>query len=436
MAPEMNLGMTSQTLNWMGASVFAVAVIHSFSIKFLHHWALRCKKESAARNLLLLLSEVEIVFGFWAALLMVLIAVFYGKTEAIQRIENSHFTEPLFVFAVMAVASTRPLLSFASQCIETIYKLLPITPVTAFYCCTLILGPLLGSFITEPAAMTVTAFILQERYFRYPLTDRAKYVTLGTLFVNVSIGGVLTHYAAPPVLMVAHTWNWNTPLVFNLLGWKAIIAVLINTCFALKLNMRDLKTIPHFNKDINRAKIPFGVVAIHLVTLALIVATSHYPAVFLGVFVLFLGFTTITSKHQSTLNLRQSLLVAFFLAGLVVLGGFQQWWLEDLLLKLDSLSLFLGATALTAFTDNAALTYLGSQVPNISELFKYALVAGALAGGGLTVIANAPNPIGFSILSNSFGREGMSPLKLFQAALFPTLVAMICFWALPFRLFN
>jgi hypothetical protein len=56
--------------------------------------------------------------------------------------------------------------------------------------------------------------------------------------------------------------------------------------------------------------------------------------------------------------------------------------------------MYFGATALTAITDNAALTYLGSLVEGVSDQLKYALVAGAVSGGGLTVIANAPNPAG------------------------------------------
>jgi Na+/H+ antiporter NhaD/arsenite permease-like protein len=171
--------------------------------------------------------------------------------------------------------------------------------------------------------------------------------------------------------------------------------------------------------------------ALHLIFLGLIVLMAHHPTVFLGIFLFFLGLTAITPEFQERLKLRESLLVAFFLAGLVVLGGVQRWWLEPLLRNLDTLPLFLGTTVLTAFTDNAALTYLGSQIPQISEAFKYALVAGAVAGGGLTVIANAPNPAGFSILRNSFGPEGISPAGLLAGAAIPTLIAMACFWWLP-----
>jgi Na+/H+ antiporter NhaD/arsenite permease-like protein len=121
------------------------------------------------------------------------------------------------------------------------------------------------------------------------------------------------------------------------------------------------------------------------------------------------------------------LLVAFFLAGLVVLGSQQKWWLQPLLINLDSTTVYYGATVLTAITDNAALTYLGSLVEGLSDEFKYSLVAGALTGGGLTVIANAPNPAGYSILKSSFHEGAISPLYLFLYAVPPTIIAIIAF---------
>jgi hypothetical protein len=88
-----------------------------------------------------------------------------------------------------------------------------------------------------------------------------------------------------------------------------------------------------------------------------------------------------------------------------------------------------GATILTAFNDNAAITYLATLVPNFSDQLKIAVVSGAIAGGGLTVIANAPNPAGQSLLQKYFP-HGIAPLSLLLAALFPTAVMLIVF-ALP-----
>jgi Na+/H+ antiporter NhaD/arsenite permease-like protein len=93
-------------------------------------------------------------------------------------------------------------------------------------------------------------------------------------------------------------------------------------------------------------------------------------------------------------------------------------------------TLLTGATVLTAFNDNAAITYLASQAPSLGITAKYAVLAGAVTGGGLTVIANAPNPAGQSILGKYF-KGGVSPLKLAMAALIPTVVMGFCFMLLP-----
>jgi predicted cation transporter len=149
--------------------------------------------------------------------------------------------------------------------------------------------------------------------------------------------------------------------------------------------------------------------------------------VFLGLFLFFLGYAQAYERHQDRLMLREGLMVAFFLAGLVVLGGQQRWWLEPLLAGMNATTLYFGATFLTTITDNAALTYLGSLTTGMSDAAKYALVAGAVTGGGMTVIANAPNPAAFAILKDSFNEQAISPLGLALAALLPTIVAIVCF---------
>jgi hypothetical protein len=170
-----------------------------------------------------------------------------------------------------------------------------------------------------------------------------------------------------------------------------------------------------------------AMIALHLALLGGIVVFAHHPPVFLGLMLLFLGVASAYPQHQDRILLREALLVAFFLAGLVVLGGLQQWWLKPLLEALGPIQIYLGATALTAITDNAALTYLAAQVPNLDEASRYYVVAGALSGGGLTVIANAPNPAGMAILKPFFPDETVSPGGLFLAALPPTLLTMAFF---------
>jgi Na+/H+ antiporter NhaD/arsenite permease-like protein len=320
-------------------------------------------------------------------------------------------------------------LEFAESLIFGFSRLLPLKSGTAFFFSALLLGPILGSFITEPAAMTVTAFLLLEHFYRKNISTRLKYAALGTLFVNISIGGTLTPFAAPPILMVAGKWGWGLSEMLTLFGWKGVLACTLSSGLVSFLFRRELKKIEPAKKPIAK-RTPFSLKLFHLGFLAVTVMAAHHPVLVLGILLFFLGLTQVTASHQDPLKLKEGLLVAFFLSGLVVLGGLQNFWLEPILLKLDALPLYLSAIGLTAFTDNAALTYLGSLVPTLKEASRYALVAGAVVGGGLTVIANAPNPAGYTILSGSFGREGISPWSLFKAALLPTLIAGLCFWFL------
>lgn len=413
----------------LASILFAIAILHIFSIRRFQRLALKFREGSVAENLFHLLGEVEIVFGFWAGILVLSIAFQSGFMVAIHYVESLDFTEPAFVFVIMTIAATKPVLEISRRLISTIAHLLPIPETPAFFVTALVVGPLLGSFITEPAAMTVTALLMKDRYFHPNVRDPFKYFALAILFVNISIGGVLTHYAAPPVLMVAETWGWGLKHMFSAFGWKASIAVILNSLLVTGIFWNDLSNIGDSPRV--RGFVPLGLSFLHILFLALVVLTAHHPIIFSGIFLFFLGVAAITSEYQDELKLRESLLVGFFLGGLVVLGSLQSWWLRSFLLGMEAFPLFLGATLLTAFLDNAALTYLGSQAPSLSEILKYALVSGAVAGGGLTVIANAPNPAGFAILHSNFGAEGISPIRLFLYALLPTFIAMACLWLLP-----
>jgi hypothetical protein len=349
-----------------------------------------------------------------------------GKREATAYIDGRNFTEPLFVFAVMVIAASRPILRFAQGLVTGIALALPVGRGPVMYFVLLALVPLLGSFITEPAAMTLAAIMLRDTLFAKPVSERLKYATIGALFVNISIGGTLTPFAAPPVLMVADTWDWDFHFMLTTFGWKAAIAVGVNALATTLLFRRELAHVAEPAAEVPAA-VPAAITFVHLAFLALVVVFSHHQSLFIGLFLFFLGFTTAYERYQDRLILREALLVAFFLGGLVVLGGLQQWRLEPLLMRMGATTVFFGATALTAITDNAALTYLGSLVEGLSDEFKIALVAGAVTGGGLTVIANAPNPAGVAILRGKFDGQTVAPLGLLLGALAPTAVAIAAF---------
>ena len=420
--------MTDPTsIQYIAATLFALAVIHTFSTKYFEHLAHIQPQHAGVWHLL---GEVEVVFGLWAMILILFIFAIGGKQDAIVYLESRDFTEPMFVFVIMVIAGTRPILEFVASVVQRIATVVPLNQGMVMYFLLLSLVPLLGSFITEPAAMTLAALMLRDTVFSKDISTRLKYATVGVLFVNVSIGGTLTPFAAPPVLMVAAKWDWDITFMLINFGWKSALAVTVNALTVTWLFRREfeqIKAIGAAEPTSQGSKVPISVVLIHLFFLVLVVLFAHHSAEFMGLFLFFLGYTAAYERHQNPLILREALLVAFFLAGLVVLGGQQQWWLQPLLMNMNETAVFFGATALTAVTDNAALTYLGSLVEGLTEEFKIALVAGAVTGGGLTVIANAPNPAGFSILKSKFDEQSIHPLGLLIAALPPTIVAIIAF---------
>jgi hypothetical protein len=424
-------GINPTTLQIIGTVLFCLAVVHTFATRYFERLA---HVDRAHSGLWHLLGEVETVFGFWAMLLLGFMVFAWGWEGMTGYLDEQRFVEPMFVFVIMVIAASRPVTQFTAEMVFSGAKLLPMAHQVALFFLSLSLVPLLGSLITEPAAMTIAALMLRDGMFAYGISTRLKYATVAVLFVNVSIGGALTNFAAPPVLMVAAKWDWSSAFMLGMFGWKAALAVLINAglltlVFYRELNQRALAVLMA-DPVKSRQRVPAVFVAVNLLLLAGVVFANHHPEVFMGLFLLFLGLAEAYKRHHDRLMIREALMVAFFLAGLVVLGSKQQWWLQDLLVGMDGATLFYGATLLTAVTDNAALTYLGSLVEGVSDEFKYALVAGALAGGGLTVIANAPNPAGYAILKDRFNDQTINLGGLFIAALPPTVVAIACLWGL------
>lgn len=411
-------------LQLTGAVLFGVALVHTFCAKFFESLAHR---HPAHAGLFHLLGEVEVVFGFWAFVLIAAMALISGSQDAIAYAESRQYTEPLFVCVVMVVAASRPVLEAVRSLLAGISRLVPLPPALVLAWLGLAVVPLLGSLITEPAAMTLAALMLAPQIFRTDMPERLKYAALGVLFVNISIGGTLTSYAAPPVLMVAATWNWDTAFMASQFGWKAALAVLVNATAMTVFLRRHLRAPSSQRVAPDSVAVPWLVSVVHLAFLAGVVLLAHHPVLFLGLFLFFLGYTQAYAKFQSPLILKEGLLVGFFLAGLVVLGGMQQWWLQPIVAGLEPTALFFGALALTAVTDNAALTYLGSLIQGISPTAQYMLVAGAVAGGGLTVIANAPNPAGVALLRQGFEDQSIGAGGLLLGALLPTAVAAACF---------
>lgn len=451
-----------EPMNLIVSLLFFGAIIHTFCAGLFHKYAEKLENAHRAKHdmkaqpeimyngnvvdnvsfgaeFFYLLGEVEIIFGFWVVPVFWCMFYNFGWNETLHYFLSVNFTEPIFVVVIMIMASARPIGRFAENCMRFVAKLGK-GSTAAWWFVILTIGPLLGSFITEPAAMTISAVLLAKQFYQRKPRPAFAYATIGLLFVNVSVGGTLSHFAAPPVLMVADAWDWNFTFMFSHFGWKAATGIVISNSLYFFLFRKEFKQLDEVDLEDyadgtidweNREDpVPFVVTLVHILIMVWTVFTSHYPPLFIPAFFTFIGFHMATAHHQNDINLRPPLLVGAFLAGLVVHGGLQAWWIAPVLGNLGDLSIMLGATVLTAFNDNAAIAYLSTLVPTLTESMKFAVVAGAVTGGGLTVIANAPNPAGVSILKSHF-QFGVSPAKLALGALIPTVIMGLSFMLLP-----
>ena len=446
----------SEPLNLIATVIFALAITHTFLAaqfqkrsRSFEHRLLRLDEEQADPNLVVaeekrdhlvfwaqfyhFMGEIEAVFGIWLIPLFVAIILFKGWGAMVDYVGHVNVADAVFVVVIMAIAGSLPILRLAETAISQVAKLGRSSPA-AWWMSILTIGPILGSFITEPAAMTICALLLRHRFYNLHSSSRLKYATLGLLFVNISVGGTLTHFAAPPVVLAASAWKWDMPFMMANFGWKAVIAIVISNLLYWFVFRKEFSRLNQerreFGDEEDRRRVPWSITLIHLLFLVWTVINAHYPVLVVLGFLFFLAFVSATRHNQQGIALRPPLLVGFFLASLVIHGGCQSWWIGPVLKGLSQWPLMICATVLTALNDNAAITYLATLVPGFPDSSRYAVMAGAVTGGGLTVIANAPNPAGQSILASRFGEAGISPLGLLLGALVPTVIVGLAFMLL------
>lgn len=439
--------------NLYATAVFLCAVVHTFCYRYFVEIAHFIKNDSKgsgffyltdasdeARDIFSkifhLLGEVEIIFAMWLVPLFAGFWYVYGWDGLSAYLDSMtyaerKFEEPLFVMAIMLISASKPIVDSAAWAIRRAAALGGGT-VGAWWVAIMCIGPLLGSVITEPAAITISASLLMSKFFEFSPSGRLKYATVGLLFMAVSTGGTLTHFAAPPVLMVARTWGWDTAYMMSTFGAKAVAGICVSTAAYYILFRREFAELEARRRADTSLRVaempsPMWLRAFHIGFLAAAVLSMHYPVLLIFILMTFIAFCDVTSAYAQKLRYKSPILVAIFLSALVAHGGLQGWWIEPLLTGLGNRELFLGGMALSAFNDNAAITYLASLVPGFTESMKYMLVAGAVAAGGLTVIANAPNLAGLSVMKPRF-KDGISPKFLLCGTALPTAITALIFY--------
>lgn len=417
--------------------IFVLAVAHTLVTYRFQILAEKLERKLGKRtfpiHMIYFLSQVEVVFIFWAIPLFAAICFYYDWRTALEYVNTRDYTEPLFVAVILSLTATRPIVQIAETAMKKCANLLG-GSLSSWWFVVLTIGPLLGSFITEAGAMTLCALLLGRQFYIRQPSPKLAYATIALLFVNISVGGVLTDFASPAVLILAHSWKWTSYDIFASFGCKAALGIVLSNLlywffFKKEISKMNEKFIASSKTMTEDAKIPKWIILIHIAFIIWTVAISHYPAVFIASFLFFIGFHQVTRDHQYPIQFRHPMLIGLFLAGLVIHGGLQGWWVVDLLYGRSPISVMGITVGLAAFNDNTMISYLASLIPEWGKIFEYAIFTGVIAGGGLTVIANAPNPAGYTILKAHF-KDGINPLKLFVAALIPTLILYAVFFFL------
>jgi Putative Na+/H+ antiporter len=251
-----------EPLNLVATIIFLGAIVHTFLVNWFRKIAHNYQQSYEAIEYLLhaadgppdfgkkhdkllfraqlfyFMGEVEAVFGVWLVPLFVAIMAFHGWSTMVDYVGNVNVSDAIFVVVIMAMASSLPIIRFTEAVIAKVSAVGKGTPAS-WWLAILTLGPLLGSFITGPAAMTICALLLRLRFYSLKPSERLKYATLGLLFVNISVGGVLTQFASPPVVIVASTWNWDLTYMLTHFGWKAVIGIILSNLLYLTVFRRE-----------------------------------------------------------------------------------------------------------------------------------------------------------------------------------------------------
>jgi Na+/H+ antiporter NhaD/arsenite permease-like protein len=251
--------------------------------------------------------------------------------------------------------------------------------------------------------------------------------------VNFSVGGMLTNFAAPPSLILFNCYKWTAADFFTQFGIKTLVGVLFVNLLYFFIFRSEFKKMRKLQPEAGvkkEEKVPLWITSVNLVFISIVIYMKEYSPIFVGTYLLFLGFHHATRPYQSRITIRAPLMVGLFLIGLTIHTEFQKWWIERLLTHLNYGQMMSAAVTVTAFTENSILAQLACLLPDLTPLLKYALVSGFIAGGGLTVIAHAPNLVGQTILTKYFRRR-VSPLYLFLGALGPTLIFFAIYFFFP-----
>ncbi len=377
-----------------------------------------------------LLSKIELVFIFWAVPLFFLFLWCEGYKVTMGYFNSRNYLSALFIMVMLILLESKPIEYFSECVFSTIAKIGRQSP-KCWWWTLMIAAPLSSFFLKETGAMIIASTLLVKHFYRLFPSTKFGYATMGLLFSNISISGLLSAFSSRALFMILPSVKWGNTMILQHFCWKAVLAILISTSVCYWIFRKEFDSFPAVSVSAKaKERIPKWVICTHIGFVAALMILQSEPLFMGALFVFYLAFQNFTVFYQHSINLAKIAFVGLFFVGLVVFGGLQEWWVLEVMHRMSDFGYLITAYILSISLDNALVNYIVHNLPVATDCYLYLVLSGCMSAGGLTLIANMPNIVGYLILKPSFPSSSFSLGWLFLAALGPSCISVLIFWLL------
>lgn len=430
----------------LGATFFFIlSVIHAFLTPRLYNMYLRIrhqkilfperkKKYLVLTEITRMFSRIELVMLLWSVPFLLWFVYSENYKVMIGYLTSRNYMASLFIIVMMILVESNPIIYLSETLLNRLVQKIGKHSPVAWWWVILLVSPMLSSLLKETGAMVIATMLLIRKFYIHNPSKKFAYATMGLLFSNISIGGLLTITSSRAMFMIMPTLKWSSHFIWAHFTWKAFLAILFSTTIYYLYFKKELKEFVKTDaqqEDNNESiKAPWWVVCIHICFVWALLQCKTSPVLIISVFLCYLCFRCFTYSYQNIIDVNKACLIGLFYSGLVILGDLQEWWVLKLMQNQSDFGHMIISFGLSIFLDNALVNYLVHNLSVSHDCYHYLVITGCMAAGGLTVATNLPNIVGYTILRRGLKLKLPSLVGLFLAAIIPASINFFVFWFL------
>ncbi|WP_348663117.1 putative Na+/H+ antiporter [Chlamydia vaughanii] len=432
----------SSSLKTGAAILFFCSILHTFLTPWLYSQCQLCqhkkmifperwKKYLWLSEFYRLVSRVELVFVLWAAPLFLWFLYSEGYKVTMGYFNSRNYVFSLFIVIMLILLESRPIVYFSERIFSNIAKIGRQSP-RCWWWTLMIACPLSSIFLKETGAMIIAATLLARNFYKFSPSPRFAYATMGLLFSNISIGGLTSGLSSRALFIILPSVRWGNSFILKYFCWKSIIAMLISTTIYYLIFRKEFDNFPKVvtNPSMMNERVPKWIICVHIILVGSVIFARSIPLLMAAILIFYLGFQKFTIFYQHSIRTAKVCFVGLFYAGLVIFGELQEWWVLEIMHRMSDFGYLITSYTLSIFLDNALVNYLVHNLPVATDCFLYLVIAGCMSAGGLTIISNMPNIVGYLIIRPTFPSSSVSLGWLFLSALGPSIISLMTFWIL------